>query len=153
MTSKHNETLLQHKVPVSPLYYQNPQETPPRQVTLPPALSLKVEYVKLLFRDNPSVEMKLRWLSEVTKAFRIDHDLTEVKMSSVTSHFVSTSWHRTDIISNVTSGTVLSLFLEEQDSIEMPRKFPYIITPSPVCGNSCEAIKLSSTLFVSFTKT
>ena len=50
-----------------------------------PAFAPRAEYVKLLFRENPGVNVKLRWLSEVVKMFSLDRDLAEVKMSAVTS--------------------------------------------------------------------
>ena len=69
--------------------------TPPSTV---PAFAPRDEYVKLAFQENPPNSVKLRWLSDVTVAFRLDRELAEVKMSAVTSRFVYISRHRKDII-------------------------------------------------------
>ena len=117
---------------------------PPTEPLLPPGTSVPAqaspafaprdEYVKLLFRDNPSVEIKLRWLSEVNKYYHLDRILAEVKMSAVTSRFVYISRKRVDIIDNVMKGTFLSLFLDAQDSPQRSRKYPtYLLTRYPVC--------------------
>ena len=98
-----------------------------------PAFAPRDGYVKLAFRDNPGCDVKLRWLAEVTKAFRLDRELAEVKMSAVTSRFVYISRCRTDIIDRVMGGEFLSLTLDRQDSPVRPRKFPtYLITRYPV---------------------
>lgn len=98
-----------------------------------PAFAPRTDYVKLIFRDNPTVDTKLRWLSDVTKAFRLDRELAEVKMSAVTSRFVYISRRRDDIIESAIKGAFLSLKLEVQDSIERPRKFAtYLVTRFPV---------------------
>lgn len=100
---------------------------------VPPAFAPRLDYVKLFFRDNPTVDTKLRWLSDVTRAFRLDRELAEVKMSAVTSRFVYISRSRDDIIQSATKGEFLSLTLDVQDSIERPRKFPtFLITRFPV---------------------
>ena len=108
---------------------------PPASPLLPsaaPAFAPREDYVKLGFQDNPSCEVKLRWLTEVNKAFRLDRELAEVKMSSVTSRFVYISRRRKDIIDSVTSGEFLSLRCVIQDSLERPRKFPtYLVTRYP----------------------
>ena len=99
-----------------------------------PAFAPRDEYVKLFFRDNPSVETKLRWLSEVNTNFSLDRNLAEVKMSAVTSRFVYVSRKRVDVIDSITKGEFLSLFLDAQDSSQRPRKFPtYLLTRYPVC--------------------
>lgn len=49
-----------------------------------PAFVPRDDYIKLLFRDNPSVETKLRWLSEINKNYNLDKTLAEGKMSAVT---------------------------------------------------------------------
>lgn len=65
--------------------------------------------------------------------FNLDRELAEVKISAVTSRFVYVSRHRQDIIDKVTSGEVLPLLLDIQDSINQSRKFPtYLITRYPV---------------------
>ena len=98
-----------------------------------PAFAPREKYVKLLFKGNLSVDFKHRWLSEVTRAFHLDRDLAEVKMSAITSRFVYISRRRSDIIDSVTSGEFLSLSLEIQDSPDRPRKFPtYLLTRYPV---------------------
>ena len=85
-----------------------------------PSLAPRTSCVKLLFKENPTINMKLRWLSEVSKTFRLDRELAEVKMSVVTSRFVYISRLRQDIIDCVTSGEILSLFLDVQDSSKGP---------------------------------
>ena len=132
-TSRHCETSLHPKAPDYSLPRPNPQETPRQPAFVPPAFAPRIEYVKLLFRENPSVDVKLRWLSEVNKTFRLDRELAEVKMSAVTSRFVYISRRREYIINKVTNGEFLSLLLDVQDSVERPRKFPtYLITRYPV---------------------
>ena len=49
---------------------------------VPPAFAPRTDYVKLIFRNNWAVDSKLRWLSEVTRAFRLNRELAEVKMTS-----------------------------------------------------------------------
>ena len=90
----------------------------------PPAFAPRADYIKLLFKDNPSVDIKLRWLSEVTRTFHLDRDLAEVKMAAITSRFVYISRSRSDIVDSVTKGEILSCSLEIRDSPERPRKFP-----------------------------
>ena len=63
-----------------------------------PAFAPKNDYIKLAFKENSSSEVKLRWLNDVTKAFHLDRDLAEVKMSAVTSRFVYISRCRNDIV-------------------------------------------------------
>ncbi|KAG0725559.1 hypothetical protein GWK47_038423 [Chionoecetes opilio] len=88
-------------------------------------------YIKLLFRDNPSVAIKLRWLSEVNGAFHLDRDQAEVKMAAITSRFVYISRHRPDIVTSI------------QDSPDKPRKFPtYLLTRYPVCSDPALAKEL-----------
>lgn len=109
----------------------------------PPAFAPRSDYVKLLFKDNPSVDIKLRWLSEVTRTFHLDRDLAEVKMAAITSRFVYISRSRSDIVDSVTKGEIVSLFLEIQDSPERPRKYPtYLITRYPVCTDPALAKEL-----------
>ncbi|KAG0713044.1 hypothetical protein GWK47_017095 [Chionoecetes opilio] len=109
----------------------------------PPAFAPRVAYIKLLFRDNPSVAIKLRWLSEVNGAFHLDRDQAEVKMAAITSRFVYISHHRPDIVTSVTNGEFLSLPLEIQDSPDRPRKFPtYLLTRYPVCSDPALAKEL-----------
>ena len=73
--------------------------------------------------------MKFRWLNEITKAFRLDRELAEVKMSAITFRFVYILRRRKDIIDR----EFLSIHLANQDSIDRPRKFPiYLITLYPV---------------------
>ncbi|MPC62671.1 hypothetical protein E2C01_056760 [Portunus trituberculatus] len=98
-----------------------------------PAFAPQLEYVKLMFQDNPRVDIKLRWLAEVNRVFGLDRTLAEVKMSAVTSRFVYISRERPDIIQRVMAGEFLALTLVEQDSPERPHKFPsYLITRYPV---------------------
>lgn len=117
---------------------------PSQPAPVPPAFAPRDDYVKLLFRGSPSVETKLRWLSEVNKGFSLDRSLAEVKMSAVTSRFVYISRSRTDIIDSVTKGEYLSLFLDMQDSPQRSRKFPtYLLTRYPVCVEPSLAMALS----------
>ncbi|KAG0694954.1 hypothetical protein GWK47_027083 [Chionoecetes opilio] len=109
----------------------------------PPAFAPRDAYIKLLFRDNPSVAIKLRWLSEVNGAFHLDRDQAGVKMAAITSRFVYISRHRPDIVTSVTKGEFLSLPLEIQDSPDKPRKFPtYLLTRYPVCSDPALAKEL-----------
>ncbi|MPC48147.1 hypothetical protein E2C01_041914 [Portunus trituberculatus] len=101
-----------------------------------PSFAPRDDYLKLLFRDNPSLEIKLRWLSEVNKNFNPDHTLAEVKMSVVTSRFVYISRTRKDIIDSVMRGDILSLFLNAQNSPQRSQKYPtYLLTRYPVCAD------------------
>ena len=70
-----------------------------------------------MFRDNPGVDMKLWWPSDVTRTFCLDHELAEVKMSAVISHVVYISRGRADILLRATEEEFLSLKLDVQDSI------------------------------------
>lgn len=91
------------------------------------------DYVKLMFIDNPTVDVKLRWLSEITKAFSLDRELAEVKMAAITSRFVYISRKRANIIESATKGEFLSLKLDLQDSTERPMKYTtYLVTRYPV---------------------
>jgi len=111
-TSKHNETSSRREVPDHFLPRLTPQKTPSQPAAVPPAFAPRAEYVKLLFKENPTVDTKIRWLSEVTKTFPLNWELAEVKMSDVTFRFVYISRRRTDIIDRVTSDEFLSLFLD-----------------------------------------
>lgn len=104
-----------------------------RPVPTLPAFAPRDSYVKLAFGGNPSPEIKLRWLSAVTKAFQLQRDAAEVKMAALTSRFVYVSRQRPDILERITSGEFLSLPLTPQDSPERPRKYPqYLLTRYPV---------------------
>lgn len=128
-TSKGNETS-RCEAPDHFLFRFTPQKTP---AAAPPAFALTAEYVKLLFKENPTVAKKLRWLFEVTRTFRLGRELVEVKISAVTSRFVCMSRRSTDIIDRVTSGEFVSLFLDVHDSVDRPRRFPiYLIISFPV---------------------
>lgn len=132
-TSKRGETPTQHGGSQHPLPGPFPPAVPLRSPFAAPAFAPRDEYVKLAFKENPSSDVKLRWLSEVTKTFCLDRELAEIKMSAVTSRFVYISRRRKDIIDRVTVGEFLSLHLDIQDSIDRPRKFPsYLITRYPV---------------------
>lgn len=116
-----------------PLPHPTIHKTPSQPTYAPPAFAPRAKYVKPLFRGNPTVDMKLRWLSGVTETFQLDRELAEVKMSGVTSRFVYISGQCKDIIERVTNGEFLSLFQDVQDSVERPMKFPtYLITCYPV---------------------
>lgn len=122
----------------------SPTPTPPiSSYTSPsqaPAFAPREKYVKLTFPDNSSCDVKLRWLSNVAKSFRLDRELAEVKMSAITSRFVYVSRQRQDIIKSITSGEILSLRLVIQDSTERPRKFPtYLLTRYPVSIDASHA--------------
>ncbi|KAK3890016.1 hypothetical protein Pcinc_006013 [Petrolisthes cinctipes] len=98
-----------------------------------PAFAPRNAYVKLSFSGNPSTDTKLRWLSDVNRAFQLQRELAEVKMAAVTSRFVYISRKRQDIIDRVKAGEFLSLPLIVEDSPERPRKFPsYILTRFPI---------------------
>ncbi|KAK3885525.1 hypothetical protein Pcinc_010266 [Petrolisthes cinctipes] len=98
-----------------------------------PAFAPRNAYVKLSFSGNPSTDTKLRWLSDVNRAFQQQRELAEVKMAAVTSRFVYISRKRQDIIDRVKAGEFLSLPLILEDSPERPRKFPsYILTRFPI---------------------
>lgn len=114
-------------------YSPHLSKTPHNAVHNPTAFAPRAEYVKLVFRDNPTVEIKIRWLTEVTRTYHLEREMAEVKMSAATSRFVYISRRRSDIIDAVKNGEVLSLTLDIQDSTERPRKFPtYLITRYPV---------------------
>ena len=98
-----------------------------------PPLAPRDTYVKLLFNEDPSTDTKLLWLSAVNKAFHLQRELAEVKMSAVTSRFVYISRQRSDIIDRVKTGEFLGVSLTPQDSPKRPRKYPsYILTRYPV---------------------
>ena len=98
-----------------------------------PPFAPRDDYVKLSFEGNPSLEVKLRWLSAVSKAFHLSRDAAEVKMAALTSRFVYVSRRRSDIVERVRSGEFLSLPLLSHDSPERPRKYPhYLLTRYPV---------------------
>ena len=110
-----------------------PAPGPPRFPSRLPAFAPRDAYVRLAFSGTPSTDTKLRWLSCVNKAFQLQRDLGEVKMSAITSQFVYISRHRTDILERVQTSEFLSLPLVPQDSPERPRKYPsYIVTRYPV---------------------
>ncbi len=114
-----------------------PSSLPPPPPSTPapvqPAFAPRADYAKLAFPGNPSVETKLRWLSELNTVLQLDRCLAEVKMSAVTSRFVYISRKREDIIGRVMAGEFLSLKLDMQDSPERPRKYPsYLVTRYPV---------------------
>lgn len=116
-----------------PLSQGLPQGLPSLPPSGVPAFAPRADYVKLAFRETPSNELKLRWLNDVTKAYRLDRELAEVKMSAITSRFVYVSRRRHDIIQGIMGGGFLSLHLDVQDSPDRPRKFPsYLITRYPV---------------------
>ena len=95
-----------------------------------------------MFRDNLSLDVKIRLLSDVTRTFCLDRELAEVKMSAVTS-FVYIARRGTDIIQRATEREFLSLKLDAQDSIERPQKFhTYLITRYPVGVDSSLANEL-----------
>lgn len=120
-----------------------PMDSSPLDIPPLPAFAPRSEYVKLMFTSNPSVSVKLRWLAEVSRAFRLDRDRAEVKMAAVTSRFVFVSRRRSDIVDSVSKGEVLSLPLEVQDSPARPRKFPtYLLTRYPVCADPALAKEL-----------
>ena len=108
-----------------------------------PAFAPRAEYIKLLFKVNLSVDIKLRWLADVNRAFHLDRDLAEVKMSAITSRFVYIARRRSDIVESATSGEFLALSLEIQDSPDRPRKFPtYLLTRYPVSTDPALAKEL-----------
>ncbi|XP_068246569.1 uncharacterized protein [Palaemon carinicauda] len=98
-----------------------------------PAFAPRDEYARLVFKENLSTDTKLRWLTEVNKTFNLDKELTEVKMSAITSKFVYIARSREDIIGRVKGGEFLSISLDIQDSIDRPRKYlTYLITRYPI---------------------
>ena len=112
--------------------------TPHRSVPAPhrlalPAFAPREDYVKLMFPENPSANIKLRWLAEVTRVFGLDQSLAEVKMSAVTSRFVYVARKRQDIVERVEAGEFLAMRLVKQDSPARPRKLPsYLVSRYPV---------------------
>ena len=94
----HNGASAKRQPRLSPSLPRNPTLT--TQPT--PAFAPRDEYVKRLFRDNPSVEIKLRWLSEINNNFSLDRNLAEVKKAAVTSRFVYIYRKRMDIINRNT---------------------------------------------------
>ena len=132
-SSRRAETTAHRPATDASLPRLTPQITPLLPPSGVPAFAPRDEYIKLAFKENPNSAVKLRWLNDVTAAFRLDREKAEVKMSAVTSRFVYISRCRRDIIDRVTGGEFLSLHLDIQDSIDRPRKFPtYLITRYPV---------------------
>ncbi|XP_076036885.1 uncharacterized protein LOC143041696 [Oratosquilla oratoria] len=131
------------KKPSPSLTLPSRQHTAAPQPT-PPAFAPRADYVKLVFRENPSVETKLRWLAEVSKTFQLQRNLAEVKMAAVTSRYVYIARCRQDIVEQVTAGEFLSLILDVQDSPERPRKYPnYLITRYPTNVDPSLSLELS----------
>ena len=64
-----------------------------------------------MFEGNPSVDIKLRWLAEVNRAYHLERTLAEVKMSAVTSRFVYISRQRLDVVRSAEGGEFMSLKL------------------------------------------
>ncbi|KAG7163932.1 hypothetical protein Hamer_G014375 [Homarus americanus] len=64
---------------------------------MPPGelLTLRADSIKLLFKENPSVDTKIRWLAEVTRTFHLDWDLAEVKTSAPSRRLSAT--HQTSL--------------------------------------------------------
>ncbi|MPC76237.1 hypothetical protein E2C01_070645 [Portunus trituberculatus] len=144
-TSKHNPIPSEHRSsstspPSLPL--------PPRRPAVAsaptlPAFAPRADYVKLAFREHPSVETKLRCLADINRTFQLQRDLAEVKMAAVTSRFVYIARHRQDIVERVTKGGFLTLTLDVQDSPERPRKYPnYLVTRYPVDVDPSLALEL-----------
>lgn len=117
-----------------------PLPTSPRQPSLArelssasPAFAPRADYLKLAFQGSPSVDTKIRWLTEVNRTFHLDRHLAEVKMAAAQSRFVYISRRRQDIVDRAVKGEFLSLCLEVQDSPERPRKYPsYFLTRYPI---------------------
>ena len=104
----------------------------------------RTEYLKLHFKDNPNVDTKLRWLTEVNRASHLDRTQAEVKMAAITSQFVYISRRRMNFVNNVPKGEFLCLLFEVRDSPERPRKFPtYLLTRFPVNMDPSLAKELS----------
>ncbi|KAK4314876.1 hypothetical protein Pmani_013870 [Petrolisthes manimaculis] len=74
-SSKSNETSPVCNTPEHHL----PQLANLRTSTMPapatPAFAPHTDYVKLIFRDNPGIEVMLRWLSEVVRMFNLYREL------------------------------------------------------------------------------
>lgn len=103
----------------------------------PPAFVLETDYFKFAFKDNRSVETKIRWLTEINRTFHFDRNLAKVKMSAAVTirpHLQTTRKY-----------SILSLSLEViQDSPETPRKFPsYLLIRFPVGVDPLFAKELS----------
>ena len=130
------KTSRRHTAPAQQPPIDIPPPRLPHRITPPsaaPAFAPRDEYVKLAFKQNPNIAVKLRWLNEVTTNFRLDKELAEVKMSAITSRFVYISRRRKDILDSVMGGEFPSIQLDIQDSIERTRKFPtYLVTRYPV---------------------
>ena len=132
-TTKYDQGSSLHVAPAYSLPRLVNPSTPPQPAPVSLAFAPRTEYVKLQFRRNPGVDVKLRWLSEVVRMFNLNRELAEVKMSAVTSRYVYISRRRKDVIDGVKGGAILSLSLDIQDSVERPRKFPtYLVTRYPV---------------------
>ena len=131
--SERGEAPAQHSLSDYPLPRSLPQTAPSLPPPAAPAFAPRDDYIKLVFKENLSCDVKLRWLNEVTKALCLDRELAEMKMPAITSRFVYILRRRNDIIERVMDGEFLSMHLGNQDSIDRPRKFPtYLITLYPV---------------------
>lgn len=49
-----------------------------------PVFAPRDTFIKLSLNGNPSMDTKLRWLSDVSRTFNLQRKLTEVKMAAVT---------------------------------------------------------------------
>ena len=107
-TSKRGEAPTQHSSSDYPLPRFLPQTAPSLPPPAAPAFATRDEYIKLAFKENLSCHVILRWLNEVTKAFRPDRKLADVKMSDITFRFVYILRRRNDIIDRVIGGEFLS---------------------------------------------
>ena len=109
-----------------------PPGAPSRSSPALPPFAPRDSYVKLSFSGNPSPEVKLRWLSAVSKAFHLQRDAAEVKMAALTSRFVYVSRQRPDILARIKSGEFLSLPLVPHDSPARSQKYPsFLLTRYP----------------------
>ncbi|KAG0721090.1 hypothetical protein GWK47_006535 [Chionoecetes opilio] len=98
-TVKHRAAVTGQREVLRQSSLQRPLQTLPlKPAPSPPAFAPRDAYVKLIFEEYPSVDTKLRWLAEVNRAFLLDRELAEVKMSAVTSRFVYISRQRMDIV-------------------------------------------------------
>ncbi|MPC52766.1 hypothetical protein E2C01_046643 [Portunus trituberculatus] len=88
-----------------------------------PAFASREDYVKLMFVEDPGVNIKLRWLTEITRAFNLDRELAEIKMSAETSRFVYVSRKRQDIVKSTEAG------LDRKFSSFLVTRYPVEVEP------------------------
>ncbi|ROT83564.1 hypothetical protein C7M84_023256 [Penaeus vannamei] len=76
-TFKRGEAIVDHSAPGNLLPRPSSQTMPSMTTPAFPAFAPRNKYVKLVFQENLSNDVKIRWLSEVTKAFCLDRELAD----------------------------------------------------------------------------